>query len=112
MIKATTKKITTGTGINFSRKTSNRCLPIHKKLAGKTPSATSPEGNLIPVAIDLPSVGTLCKPINKNIIPSVANKSGTFIFTINNPLIRPTKAPINKHATTATKALCSNMTSI
>ena len=112
MIKATTKKITTGTGINFSRKTSNRCLPIHKKLAGNTPSATSPEGNRMPVAIDLPSVGTLCNPINKNIIPSVANKSGTFIFTINKPLMRPTKAPINKQAIIATNALCSNITNI
>ena len=78
--------------------------------SGKTPSATSPEGNLMPVAIDLPSVGTRCNPISKNIIPNVARRSGTFILTIRIPFIRPTNAPISKQAIIAVKALDSNIT--
>ena len=64
----------------------------------------------MPVAIDLPSVGTLCNPISKNIIPNVARRSGTFILTIRIPFIRPTNAPISKQAIIAVKALVSNIT--
>ena len=64
------------------------------------------------VFIDLPSVGTRCSPIKRNIMPRVASKSGTFILTINSPFTRPTNAPIKRHATTATKAFCSKITNI
>jgi xanthosine utilization system XapX-like protein len=64
------------------------------------------------VAIDLPSVGTRCNPIRRNIIPSVASKSGTFILTIKSPFIKPTNAPIKRHDITATNAFCSRITSM
>ena len=49
-------------------------------------------------------------PIKRNIIPRVASRSGTLAFTISKPLIKPTAAPINKHAIIALKADISKTT--
>ena len=100
----------TESGTRFGAIKSMRWRPSARNASENLPFATDPSGRLMPVEIERPSVGIRCAPTKKNIMPSVASRSGTRIFTTRSPLTRPTKAPIARQISTAESALISHTT--
>ena len=89
---------------------SKRWRPSARKARENVPSATVPSGSVMPVAIERPSVGMRWRPISRNIVPSVARRSGTRMRTTRKPFTAPTPAPIARQSPTASHAPCSHTT--
>ena len=81
----------TDTGMRSSSRTrSMRWRPMATGRSGeKVPSAVDPSGSVMPVAIERPSVGMRWRPTKRNIMPSVARRSGTLVLTISKAIDEP-----------------------